>query len=173
MKRIFTVITSIFFCLGSFYVHAQQINESAFTFSAKTDKPATQGSQSSQVIQDPRINLLIRKQIYINTLALHNIPGFRVQVISTMNRGRAMETKARLMQLFPQYPTYLSYQSPYFRVRIGDFRARNDAEQLQEQLNSYFPSGVFTVRDMIHISPEQLIDNNQGNTSNDGNDPDN
>lgn len=173
MKIIFIGVISIFFCFAIISANAQQNDGSAFTFSTKTAKPATQGSQSSPVIQDPRINLLIQKQIYINTLALHNMPGFRVQVISTMNRGRAMETKARLMQLFPQYQTYLSYQSPYFRVRIGDFRARNDAEQLQEQLNSYFPNGVFTVRDIIHISPEQLIDNNQGNTSNDGNDSNN
>lgn len=171
MKRAIIIITVLFFCFKTFSALAQQNNENAFSFSTKTSAP--QDTQSSQVIQDPRINLLIQKQIYINSLALQNVPGFRVQVISTMNRGKAMETKARLMQLFPQYQTYLSYQSPYFRVRIGNFRNRNDAEQLQEQLNNYFPSGVFTVRDMIHITAEQLIDNNQGNSGNDDNDSNN
>ena len=93
-------------------------------------------------------------------LALRNMPGFRVQVLSTIDRAKAMEAKSRLMQLFPDYQTYLSYQSPYFRVRIGDFRDRQVAQQLQEELNQYFPNGVFTVRDYIHISPEQLFQTN-------------
>lgn len=166
MKKGFIITAVFFLCSESFSAFAQQHNESAFSFSTTTKLPL-QNSQPSQVIQDPRISLLIQKQIYINSLALHNVPGFRVQVISTMNRGKAMETKAKLMQLFPQYQTYFSYQSPYFRVRIGNFMTRNDAEQLQEQLNNYFPSGVFTVRDMIHITAEQLIDNNQSNSAND------
>ncbi len=172
MKRVFIITAVFLLCFETFSAFAQQNNESAFSFSTTT-KPVSQGSEPSQVIQDPRINLLIQKQIYINTLALNNVPGFRVQVISTMNRGKAMETKAKLMQLFPQYQTYLSYQSPYFRIRIGNFRTRNDAEQLQEQLNNYFPNGVFTVRDMIHITAKQLIDNNQGNLGNDDEDSNN
>jgi hypothetical protein len=119
----------------------------------------------SQVFKDSRIDLLIQKQVYINSLALRNIPGFRVQVISTMNRNKATEAKARLMQLFPDYSTYLSYQSPYFRVRIGDFRSRDAAEKLQQELNTYFPNGVFTVRDIIHISPEQLLQNPNANAN--------
>jgi hypothetical protein len=114
---------------------------------------------TSKVYKDARIDLLVQKQIYLNTLALRNMPGFRVQVISTMNRSEAIEAKARLMKLFPQYTTYLSYQSPYFRVRIGDFRDRAGAEQLQQQLNDYFPNGVFTVADMVRITPKQLLQN--------------
>lgn len=121
---------------------------------------------ASRVDRDPRIDLLIQKQVYINTLALRNVPGYRVQVISTMDRNKASAAKAQLLQLFPKYKTYLSYQSPYFRVRIGDFRDQQDAQELQQELNSYFPNGVFTVRDYIHISPEQLFE-----TPN--NDPDN
>lgn len=172
MKKAFIITVIFFFCFETYSAFAQQNNESAFSFSTTT-KPALQGTQSSQIIQDPRISLLIQKQIYINSLALRNVPGFRVQVISTMNRSKAMETKGKLMQLFPQYQTYLSYQSPYFRVRIGNFRTRSDAEQLQQQLNNYFPNGVFTVRDMIHVTAEQLIDNNQDNSGNNDDDDSN
>lgn len=110
--------------------------------------------------------MLIQKQVYVNTLALRNMPGFRIQVLSTMDRNKANAAKGKLMQLFPQYKTYLSYQSPYFRVRIGDFRNREDAQGLQQQLNDYFPNGVFTVRDYIHISPEQLFQNENNDSEN-------
>ena len=117
-------------------------------------------TSSSMLLKDPRLDLLIQKQIYLNMLALRNMPGYRIQVMSTIDRSKAMDAKARLMQLFPDYQTYLSYQSPYFRVRIGDFRDKNKAGELQQELNEYFPNGVFTVRDYIHISPEQLFQTN-------------
>lgn len=169
MKVALITILSAVLCLETFTAMAQENNGNAFGFGKKDTSSASvvQSAGASQVIQDPRINLLIQKQVYLNNLALRNLPGYRVQVISTMNRGKAMEVKGRLMQLFPQYQTYLSYLSPYFRVRIGDFRNRNDAVQLQEQLNPYFPQGVFTVRDMIHISPEQLFESNDQNNESD------
>lgn len=164
MKRYGIVLAVACCCLSATVAYAQDTG-SAFTF--QDTKPTASSIGKSEVIQDSRINLLIQKQVYLNTLALRNLPGYRVQVISTMNRGKAMEVKARLMQLFPQYQTYLSYQSPYFRIRIGDFRNQNDARQLQEQLTNYFPNGVFTVRDMIHVSPEQLFENSDQNNNGD------
>ncbi|GAA4319889.1 SPOR domain-containing protein [Compostibacter hankyongensis] len=112
------------------------------------------------IFKDPRVDMLVRRQIYTNTIALRNISGYRIQVLSTMNRNNAMETKARLMQLFPNYNTYLSYQSPYFRVRIGDFRTQQDASTLQQDVSQYFQSGVFIVRDVIRIDPEKALFNN-------------
>jgi septal ring-binding cell division protein DamX len=155
--------TTLLLCLAAVIpTRAQSTGEVPDAFHVDTRKaPTATGSTAAtaSVVQDPRIQLLIEKQIYVNTLALRNMPGFRVQVISTMNRAKATAAKAKLMELFPQYKTYLSYQSPYFRVRIGDFPTREDAEQLQQQLGDYFPNGVFTVRDVIHLSPEQLLQN--------------
>ena len=139
---------------------AQIKGESPITFRTRG------ATATSQVYKDSRIDLLIQKQVYINTMALRNLPGYRVQVISTMDRNKAMSAKAKLMQLFPDYQTYLSYQSPYFRVRIGDFRERNDALELQKELNNYFPNGVFTVRDIIHISPAELLQDSNDDTNN-------
>jgi len=113
------------------------------------------GSNNPMIVKDPRIDRMIHKQIYTNMLAIRNTAGYRVQVISTMDRNRAMDIKAQLMQLYPDYRTYLSYQSPYFRVRIGDFPDQDSAAQLQEELSKTFPSGVFTVRDIININPEK------------------
>ncbi len=144
-KKIF-----IFLCFAfagwNIPVQAQVENPTAFS----TDK-------NSYVFKDPRIDLLIEQQKYINTLALRNVSGYRVQVQSTINRSAANETRAKLMRLFPQYDTYLDYQSPYFRVRIGDFMQRDSARALQQELMPYFPNGVFTVRDRINIDPKVLL----------------
>lgn len=158
MRKNFILITTFLLGLGTFQANAQTGGEYPRTITTAT---ATAG-----VAKDPRIDILIQKQVYLNTLALRNMPGYRIQVLSTMDRAKAMDAKARLLQLFPDYQTYLSYQSPYFRVRIGDFRDREAAQDLQQELNNYFPNGVFTVRDYIHISPEQLFQSQDDNPEN-------
>lgn len=130
-----------------------------FSAVAQVENPVmlNTADENAFVIKDARIDLLIQQQKYINTLALRNVTGYRVQVLSTSNRAAANQAKAKLMQLFPQYKTYLDYQSPYFRVRIGDFLQRDSAGTLREQLVPYFPNGVFTVKDQIKIDPEVLL----------------
>jgi hypothetical protein len=150
MKKILTIIICSLCCFSLAKVHAQVEGELPKTIQ-------TNNYSSLEVFKDPRIDLLIQKQQYINMLRLRNISGYRVQVISTMDRQKATETKKRLMQLFPEYETYLTYQSPYFRVRIGDFLNRNKATELQKELSNYFPGGVFTVRDRVHVTIEKLL----------------
>lgn len=114
----------------------------------------TSGDGPVKVSKDSRIDVLIKKQIYINTLAIRNQPGFRVQVISTNKRNDANEAKAKAMQLFPEYRSYLDFQAPYFKVRIGDFKSREEATALRDKLMDQFSGGVFVVPTIINVSPE-------------------
>jgi hypothetical protein len=110
-----------------------------------------------RVVKDSRIDMLIKKQIYINTLAIRNQPGFRVQVITTNRRTAANEAKARVMQAYPDYRTYLDFQAPYFKVRVGDFKTREEATELREKLSNLFPNGVFVVPAIINVSPDKEL----------------
>lgn len=132
----------------------------AVAVQAQVETPVTvqTGGEEAYVFKDPRIDVLIQQQRYLNTLALRNVSGYRVQVLSTTNRGAANQARAKLMQLFPEYSTYMDYQSPYFRIRIGDFLQRDSAATLQEELGQYFPNGVFTVKDRIKIDPDVLLE---------------
>lgn len=114
-----------------------------------------------KVVKDSRLDLLIKKQIYINTLAIRNQPGFRVQVISTNKRNEATEMKAKVMQLYPDYRTYLDYQAPYFKVRVGDFKNRDEAADLRDKLSSSFTGGVFVVPATINLQPEKEAGNEE------------
>ncbi|ATL45999.1 sporulation protein [Chitinophaga caeni] len=116
---------------------------------------------SIKVVKDGRIEALIKKQVYVNTLALRNPPGFRVQVLSTNKRNEATAAKTKLMQAFPDYRTYLDYQAPYFKVRVGDFRSREEATELRNKLSNFFPAGVFVVPSIINVTPgKEMINEN-------------
>ncbi len=70
--------------------------------------------------------------------------GYRVQVFDDNNpRTARRQAEARHSQVksqFPQMRTYLTFNSPYWRVKVGDFRTRAEAEAAMAELRHAFPS---------------------------------
>ncbi|SCC05358.1 Sporulation related domain-containing protein [Chitinophaga costaii] len=141
--------------LGTTLTAAAQDNTAA------TTQPAPVITYNTPVVKDARIDAMIRKQIYINTLAIRSQPGFRVQVISTNKRTEANDVKAKVMQQFPQYRTYLDYNPPYFKVRVGDFKSRDEASDLRDKISSALPGSIFVVPTTINLSAEKEGANNE------------
>ena len=116
-------------------------------------------STSSIVIhKDPRIDALVKKQAQVNEEttrdARRNMPGFRIQVINTSDRNAAISAKTKVYQLYPELKAYLLYQSPYFRLRVGNFRDKDEADDYLKALSKQFPGNVFLVRDIVEVKPE-------------------
>ena len=114
------------------------------------------------VIKDVRMDVLTAKQAQINKRTSMmtsggQYKGFRIQVVSTINRDNASMIKTDLMNKFPEHKTYILFQSPNFKVRIGNFIKREEAEKLRKQLNKYFPQGVYVVEDAIEYYPKEEI----------------
>ena len=80
-------------------------------------------------------------------------------IISTNNRDEALAAKTKVYTFFPDLKAYMWYQSPYFRVKAGNFKDRKDAEAYQKRLNSYFPKGVFIMKDIIEVKPGKYGEN--------------
>lgn len=113
-----------------------------------------------EIIKDPRLDLLIQKQEELNRRAyLENsrmIPGFRISVINTNDRIKAMDIKSRLMKEFPEHKTYFIYQSPVFKVQIGNFKTRLEAEAVSKQIQKYYPIGVIVIPSPIEVKQEDI-----------------
>lgn len=115
-------------------------------------------TDSIVVKKDPRFELLTAKQAQVNRLSAMmtstgQYKGFRIQVISTNSREEAFRIKAELLSRFPDQKSYTSYQSPSFKVRIGNFLRKEDAEQFRKLLNRFYPKGVYVVEDVIEYVP--------------------
>lgn len=85
--------------------------------------------------------------------------GYRVQVFSDNNPRTAKSeagSKKRLIDArFPQYQTYVSYTSPYWRLKVGDFRTQQEANAAADELRKAFPAyskEIRVVRDRVNIS---------------------
>jgi hypothetical protein len=117
--------------------------------------------------KDARMDVLTSKQILANKKASlqtssGQYKGFRVQVVSTSNRDQAFKVKGELLSRFPDQKSYALFQSPNFKVRIGNFLKKADAEKFKVQLQKFYSTGVFVVEDAIDYIPtkeeeEQLL----------------
>lgn len=110
------------------------------------------------VRKDARLDVLTAKQILVNKRSAMltssgQYKGFRIQIISTNDREKAFGIKADLLNKFPEEKVYVMFQSPYFKVRFGNFLKREDAEKMRKPLNKLFPQGVFIVEDAIEYTP--------------------
>ena len=117
-------------------------------------------SDSSVVVhKDPRLDLLVTKQAQINELTSRDArktgKGFRLMIISTNSRDEAIAAKTTVYTYFPELKAYLWHQSPYYKVKAGNFKDRKEAETYQERLNAYFPKGVFITNDVVEFKVEK------------------
>jgi hypothetical protein len=87
--------------------------------------------------------------------------GYRIQVFSD-NNARTAKSEARVRARnvsarFPQYPTYVVYSSPYWRLRVGNFRSQEEANAAAAHIKEAFPAyskEIRVVRDRIVLSGE-------------------
>ncbi len=110
---------------------------------------AKKDSNNISLVQDKRIGQLIEKHIAINQ-EKEGKKGFRVQIFFGSSKKDAMKIKTSFIESQPDHEAYVTYDTPYFKVRTGDFRTRIEASKLQKEISEEFP-GCFIVQDMIPI----------------------
>lgn len=87
--------------------------------------------------------------------------GWRVQVFSDNNprtaKAEASKKERLITAHFPQHQSYVRYNAPYWRLRIGDFRTQQEANALADELRKAFPSyskEIRVVRDRISLNAD-------------------
>lgn len=113
------------------------------------------------VYKDPRIDILLKKQAEANDLSTRNTSkrrtarGYRLLVVSSNNRNEALAARTKVLTNFPELKAYMWYQSPYYKVKAGNFTSRNDAQAYQKRMASMFPGNIFIMNDIVEVKPEE------------------
>jgi hypothetical protein len=105
-----------------------------------------------EIIQDDKVDLLVSKHIQINQNK-QGIDGFRIQIF--FDSGNNSKTNAESIYeefkaKYPEIGAYLSFKSPNYKVRVGDFRTRLDAQRFLNEIITEYPS-AWIVADMIKL----------------------
>src|SRR5688572_13287296 len=91
------------------------------------------------ITRDERFDELLKKQKEQN-LASPNIEGYRIQIYFGGNRQKASEVKLDFTSRYPGVQAYLTYQQPNFKVRVGDYRNRFEAQKLLKEIDGIYPT---------------------------------
>jgi len=110
------------------------------------------------VHKDARLDILTEKQASINKITSRMssnglFKGYRLQLLNTRSRDEAFKLKASLLEYFTDEKVYVLYQAPYFKVRLGNFMNRNDAEDFKKDLGSFTSQPAYIVDDLIEYIP--------------------
>jgi hypothetical protein len=105
-----------------------------------------------QIIQDDKVDLLVSKHIQINQNR-KSMEGYRIQIF--FDSGNNSKTKAQSIYegfkaKYPDVRAYLSFKSPNYKVRVGDFRTRLDAQRFLNDIIDEYPN-AWIIADMINL----------------------
>ena len=141
-----TFIISLFLCLFGVSMQAQDTSEQKKTIITELQSGDSQSSGTVRVIAEPGINSLIGtpwKSSPTTSSEYLKIPGFRVQTFSGNNprtsKDEAYRKERLIKDLLPDIKTYIEYRSPRWSLRVGDFRTREEAMVLMQELKQAFP----------------------------------
>ena len=114
LQKISKISFLLFFTATSAFVSGQEVT--------------TYNQDSSIIItKDSRFDELVNKQKVQNQIN-QSMHGYRIQIYFGGIRQKASEVKLDFNSRFPDIQAYLSYQQPNFKVRIGDYRNRFEAQ---------------------------------------------
>jgi hypothetical protein len=121
-----------------------------FIYPADAQEPGT-----VTVIKDPAIDLLIARRIELEREAAGTpritVEGYRVQIFSGTDREQTYKEQSKFKALYPSINTYISYTQPNYKVRVGDFRTRMEAEKFMNQVRKTYPT-LFIFQERINLS---------------------
>lgn len=106
------------------------------------------------VQQDERVNELLKS--FRSDNRSRGIQGFRVQIYTASgNRSKILteRRKAEFDSAFPGVTSYITYDEPYFKLRVGDFRTRMDAERFRRSISSQY---IYAAVVVDRINPPRL-----------------
>lgn len=118
------------------------------------------GKGKIRIYQDSRIETLLgkRKEVTITRNNFTVGKGFRVQIYSGNNQNsskrEAFERKAVISRDMPEVETYISFKSPFWRLRAGDCRTYEEAHEIMRKIKDLFPQygkETYIVKDDIKI----------------------
>jgi hypothetical protein len=168
MRKIFTI--SLFIFWTSLMINAQG-QPAGSPFHLKNGETETEKNDLYLAQSDPDKSwdkhLIINSDYRVDTLIqIHReesirkggIDGFRVQIFQG-TKDAAYQAKAKFISTYENVKVYVLFQSPDFKVRVGDFRTKSEAIKLKYLIKNEFPAG-YIIENIISL-PE-LVETQAG-----------
>lgn len=143
MRRLFLSISILFFShvLLAQVTFPEEVNPVDSTHSILNNL---------NVEQDARLNKMLNWHIQ-NNKKREGIDGYRVEIFFSSDldaKEKALEKKVEFLSKYPDFRVHVLFYAPNFRVRVGDFRTKNEAFKLFKEIENDYQA-AFVVKDII------------------------
>lgn len=157
MNRLSILLFSFFFVVSLTAQEADnQAKQTIFDALATVDSA---NKATVKMYQDEKIALtVVNRKATSEVQSTQTTSGYRVQVFSSnaqrTAKADAFKIEKTLREEFPDLPVYLNYTSPFWKVRVGDFKTYKEAQEFRSILIDAFPnlrSETYTVKDTVNL----------------------
>jgi len=129
-------------------------------FEKKAEQENTPVTTSPKTDSSKPLYINKKLEMVLDTMSKQNksiryISGYRIQIYVGNVRQEADAAKSYVYQSFPDLTPYVSYSQPTYRVKVGDFMYRSDAEQYLDQIKEQYSSAVI-LADRVEIKKSLL-----------------
>ncbi len=162
MKR---SVILLFFISAIIMQHHTYAQLPEFSIFEKFEKPSKEGEGTVTIYQPEAIKSLVGTRINRRNIDVINgkrylvTQGYRVQAYSGNNqresKTEAFEKQSKIKQYYPDITTYITYNAPFWKLHIGDYRFFEDAQEVLKDLKKTFPdirNEVYIVKDTIRMA---------------------
>ena len=67
------------------------------------------------------------------------VDGWRLQIKFTSKREDILPYKVKFINLYPEIPTQIAFESPYYKLTVGNYRTKNEALKIKYKIRKKFP----------------------------------
>ncbi len=125
------------------------LNRDIFTILSATglNRSTVKINQSSEIESAMRSIIANATQKRLN--------GFRIRIFFDNKQDARVKSESVRQSFIEQFPgtgVYRTYDNPYFKVTVGDFRTKSDAMRMLKRVEGLYPS-AFIVREHINFPP--------------------
>lgn len=107
------------------------------------------------VIRKPHLDIFLdsavyrMQQLYLKQSPNKDITGYRIQIFNG-SRRESLQMRSRFIDAFPGIPVYSIYEQPEFKIQVGDYRSRIEAERALMRIQEVF-SGSLVLKTTINF----------------------
>jgi len=107
------------------------------------------------ITMDKKIDSLIKLRC-IRRLEYNMMPGWRVQIDFSDDKDKLLKTREKFIKYHPKVETYLTFDKPYWKLIVGNYPDRNEAEKLIKDITPYYNS-LILLKTLIFEPKDEYI----------------